>query len=228
MRKIILIIVAFLLIITISTAHQPRIVSDDSTLIKNPETSQAFYGELDGKPHYYKIDSEEPYKLYVSLSVPDIKDIDKDVSAKITRKHEDEHKDFHVLLNGTEHNWTRYYEEFGGDYYFRGSTFEKGNNDGYPQGVNVSNGTYNIKVFSPDNEGKYVLVVGYKETWSIGEFINAILTMPELKSEFFEKSPLTAYFNLIGLFFFATVAVVVALLAYVGFKLNKHLNKRKS
>lgn len=227
MRKLILILVVFFLLITISSAHQPRIVSDNFTSVEKPEVSQAFYGKLDGNPHYYQIDSEKPYKLYVSLSVPDIKGIDKDVSAEITRIHDDTYNDLHVLLNGTAHNWTRYYENFGGDYYYRGPELGINRNDNLPQGINVSSGTYNIKVFSPDNEGKYVLVVGYKETWTVDEFINTILTLPELKSEFFEKSPLTAYFNLIGVFFFIMVAVSISIVVYVGLKLNKYLTKKR-
>lgn len=226
MKKLVIISIFIFLLISISSAHQPRIVSGNFTSVEKPEVSQAFYGELDGNPHYYQIDSEDPYNLYVSLLVPDLKGVDKDVSAEIIRIHDETHNDFHVLLNGTAHNWTRYYEEFGGDYYYRGPELGINRNGGLPQGVNVNKGTYNIKVFSPDNEGKYVLVVGYKETWTVDEFINTILTLPELKSEFFEKSPFTAYFNLIGIFFLIMVAFSLSILIYVGLKLYKYLIKK--
>lgn len=227
MKKLILIPVLIFLLITISSAHQPRIVSDNFTSVENPEVSQAFYGKLDGNPHHYQIDSEKPYKLYVSLSVPSIQGIDRDVSAEITRMNDGTNNGFHVLLNGTAHNWTRYYEEFGGDYYYRGPELGTNRNGSLPRGINVSSGNYNIKVFSPDNEGKYVLVIGYKEKWTVDEFINTILTLPELKSEFFEKSPLTAYFNLIGVFLFIIIAVSISILIYVSLKLNKYLTKRR-
>ena len=165
--------------------------------------------------------------MYVSLSVPDIKNIEKDVSAEITRIHDGTNNEFNVLLNGTAHNWTRYYENFGGDHYYRGPELGTNQDGDLPQGIDVGSGTYNIKVSSPDNEGKYVLVVGYKETWTVDEFINTILILPELKSDFFDKSPLTAYFNLIGVFFFIMVAVSLTIVVYVGLKLNKYLTKRR-
>jgi len=71
---------------TASFAHQPRIVSEEMTQIENPEVSQAFYTELKGEPDYYQIESEEPFKLYVEILVPDLEGIDKDVSVEISGK----------------------------------------------------------------------------------------------------------------------------------------------
>ena len=42
------------------------------------------------------------------------------------------------------------FEEFGGDYYLQGPTFDQ----------NVSAGTYYIKVFNENNTGKYSLATG--------------------------------------------------------------------
>jgi len=65
------------------------------------------------------------------------------------------------LFNGLEHEWTDYYEEFGGDSYYKGPELRSNpDEEGLPRGVDMDEGTYTTKVFSPDNEGKYVLVVG--------------------------------------------------------------------
>ena len=72
----ILIIVLFLSI-SMVFAHQPRLASDNSTItnpivVKNPEISQAFYGQLNGNPAYYKIKSNKQFQLYANILVPDI------------------------------------------------------------------------------------------------------------------------------------------------------------
>ena len=66
-------LLGFFLLATVScSSHQPRIVSEEMTQIENPEVSQAFYAELKGKSDYYQIESEEPFKLYVGILVPDL------------------------------------------------------------------------------------------------------------------------------------------------------------
>jgi len=111
--------------------------------------------------------------LYVGILVPDLEGIDKDVSVEISREdlhieetpvQEQEEEEVPILLNGLEYEWTRLYEPFAGDWYWEGPEF-RGNppEEELPQGVKVDEGTYTLKVFSPDNEGKYVLVVGERE-----------------------------------------------------------------
>jgi len=89
MKKVLLLslLIGLFIVTTVSFGHQPRIVSEEVTQIENPEVSQAFYAELKGKPDYYQIKSEEPFKLYVGILVPDLEGIDKDVSAEISREY---------------------------------------------------------------------------------------------------------------------------------------------
>lgn len=216
------IFISLLLLLSAASSHQPRIVSDEITFIENPEVSQAFYGNLKGKPDYYKIRSEEEFKLYVGILVPDLENIDKDVSVEVFYEHGEEENDNHedkpvILLNGLEYNWTRYFEEFAGDHYYSGPE----------KSLYADAGTYNIKVYSPDNEGKYALVVGEKEEFSLNEIINTILTLPALKKDFFEKSPLTAYFNLIGVFLIIFIVLILAVAVAVYKISKKFLRKDK-
>ncbi|NIO44134.1 MAG: hypothetical protein GTN36_01070 [Candidatus Aenigmarchaeota archaeon] len=216
-KEILIIFFIFLFFISETAfAHQPRIVSEQITLIRNPEVSQAFYGILKGKPDYYHIDSEKQFNLYVGILVPDIENIDKDVSVKVVleHEHEEEHEETEYILNGTDHEWTYYYEEFGGDSYYQGPELK----------TTAEKGTYIIEVFSQDNDGKYVLVVGEKEEFPLDEFINTIITLPRLKEEFFEKPAYTAFFNLIGLFLLVIVVVVIAII-YVIFRFIKKRKK---
>lgn len=223
--NIIVFALVFLLLCTVS-AHQPRIVSGELTVIENPEVSQAFYGNLKGEHVYYEIRSDNEFDLYVSILVPDIKDIGKDVSVEVFlvnsekdyQKYTENEKEPLIFLNASEHNWTHYYEEFAGDDYFKGPE-EK---------IRAEKGTYLIKVQSPDNEGKYVLVVGEKEEFPLNEIVKTIFTLPGLKKNFFEKSPLTAYFNLIGVFMLVLVLIIFVVSGLVYTIMKKIIIKNKN
>jgi len=223
--SLLILLMGIFLLTTASSAHQPRIVSEEMTQIENPEVSQAFYAELKGKPDYYQIESEEPFKLYVGILVPDLEGIDKDISVEVTREdlhieetpvQEHEEEEVPILLNGLQYEWTRWYEPFGGDWYWEGPEL-RGNppEEELPQGIHVDEGTYTIKVFSPDNEGKYALVVGEREEFPLKEMVQTLFVLPKLKTEFFERSPWTAYFNLVGLFLAISIGILIGIIVAV-------------
>jgi len=207
MRKVILISVVFIFLLIAGhiIAHQPRLVEESFTLIKNPEVSQAFYGELTGEPVFYRIESNEPFNLYVGILVPDIENIDKDLLVEISKDNE-----FYYLLDGVNFEWQSFHEEFANDDYFKGPELS----------TQAEPGTYTLKVFSPDNQGKYVLVVGEKEEFPFNELIKTIIVLPQLKT-FFNKSPLTAYFNLIGLFILIFLLVVLGISILIFFLIKR-------
>ena len=219
-------------------AHQPRLVKKAVTAIDNQEVSQAFYAELTGESQVYTINSEVPFKLYLGLLVPDIPGIEKDVSALITKEdHEHEHDSkehthkhdkFELLLDGSTHEWTSYYEKHAGDDYFIGPALQVDDSDSalHPKGVDAEAGEYTVKVFSPDNEGKYILVVGDKEEFPLFEIVNTVIQVPQIKS-YFGKSPLSAFstptmlgFSAITLIFLAAVIGLV-IFAVKGFHKNQ-------
>ena len=176
-------------------AHQPRLVGTRPfTEVRKPEISQAFYGRLDNSPHLYRIRSDKPFKLYVNTLVPDLPNIDKDVSAEIF-KDKDTPENLIRRLDGPSFAWKPFFEPFGGDHYFLGPEFEE----------NVPAGTYWVRVTSADNAGKYALAIGKKESFPPGEILKTIALLPRLKKEFFEKSPLTAFWNLSGAFLLLVV-----------------------
>lgn len=198
-------IMSAILFADVSIAHQPRIVyGQDIVHIQNPSVSQAFYARLNGSPDFYRIDSDVPFRLFVSVLVPDIEDVDKDVSFEVSEAD----KDRMLLIfraDGSDYNWTRYFEEFGGDYYFSGPEVSE----------DVDGGTYFIKVFSADNDGKYVLVVGIEEEFPLSEIIKTLIVLPRLKSDFFGKSPLSAYLNLTGVFLLIFVVMIAGISFFV-------------
>jgi hypothetical protein len=203
----------FLFIPLAVSAHQPRIVSgNEINEIKNPDISQAFYGELKGEPAIYEIKSEAPFSLYLGLLVPDLPNQRKDFSARVVDEKEDEV----FILDGQNFIWQGFYEEFGGDYYLKGPENK----------IGVGSGAYLVTVSNPDDQGKYVLVVGEKEIFPAGEILNTIITLPQLKKNFFLKSPLTAFSNKIGLYlrlFFLTIIVLIWLVVFIIKRLRRGL-----
>jgi hypothetical protein len=191
LKSLVILLILFLSICAVS-AHQPRLeVGINSSMnnpivVQNPEVSQAFYGDLNGQPDYYKITSDKPFKLYVNLLVPQSPGISGDfVSAQIT----DSSGKAIALLDGTKSNWTPMFEEFGGDYYLQGPEFVQ----------NVNAGTYYIKVFNANNSGKYSLVIGNIESFPPDESLKALVLIPLLKEQIFGKPVTTLFFEFLGI-----------------------------
>jgi hypothetical protein len=190
-------LIAFILVILLASipmasAHQPRLdigtsVSiENPIIVDNPEISQAFYGELNGEPVYYQIHSLQPFQLYVNLLVPTSTGQGGElVSAEVT----DSSGEVIMFLNGTNSTWNPYFEEFGGDYYLKGPEAT----------LNVPAGTYNIRVFNSQNQGKYSIAIGKIEAFPANEAITTLFTLPLLKEQFFGKPVSTLFFEFLGI-----------------------------
>ncbi len=190
-KSLIIIFVLFFSICAVS-AHQPRLETginssmSNPIVVQNPEISQAFYGNLNGQPDYYKITSDKPFELYISILVPQSPGISGNfISAQIT----DSSGKTIALLDGKKSNWTTMFEEFGGDYYLQGPKFTQ----------NVAAGTYYIKVFNTNNTGKYSMAVGDIESFPADESLKAVITIPLLKEQIFGKPVTTLFFEFLGI-----------------------------
>lgn len=197
----------FLIFQSASLAHQPQLLgSEIMVVVREPEVSKAYYGELRGTPAAYFIRSDEPFHLYLNILVPDIRGISKEVSAKILC-------DGRVIakLDASTSKWEPFFEEFGGDNYFKGPEYSE----------DVKPGDYEIVVYSGSNIGKYVLAIGDKEEFPPLDMFKALITMPFLKM-YFGKSPLTAYFNRIGMFLLPPVLIMIAIVAAAVLIFKRH------
>ncbi len=178
----------FLLIIflcvSLASAHQPREVTDTSSIenpiiVSNPEISQAFYGELNGNPAYYQIKSSKEFRLYVNILIPDNPGPKSFISMDIL----DDSGKVIATFDGQNSTWKSYYEKFGGDYYLKGPEFNQ----------TIPAGTYYIKLYNNDNQGLYSLAIGDIESFPADESLNALITLPILKSETF-RIPIASLF----------------------------------
>ena len=171
----------FLFFTGVVFAHRPVIVKSKSSrdtpvVVEEPEISWAFYGILEGYPHYYKVVSEEPFDLYVNILVPDL-----DPEGKLITNHD---MSFQILkesvllftAEGLAVEWHRFYEEYGRDYYYKGPEFEQ----------KMGSGTYYVKVFNNNNSGKYSLAIGKIEKFNFFSIIGAMLKAKSLDLWFFQ------------------------------------------
>lgn len=174
------------------SAHQPRLETGTNVsmsnpiVVQNPEVSQAFYSTLQGNPDYYKISSDVPFKLYLNLLVPASSGVQGDfVSAQVL----DANGNVLLTLNGTNSTWKPYFEEFGGDNYLKGPEVTE----------QLPAGTYFIKVFNAENQGKYNIAIGDIESFPLDETLKALVTIPLLKEQFFGKPVTILFLEFLGL-----------------------------
>ncbi len=162
-------------------AHIPVIVKNRATrenpvLIKRPEVSYAYYAELAGEPHFYKIEANRPFHVYINILVPDYSPdseaiIRHDISFQIIRD------DVTLLTKaGSSFEWKRFYEKYGRDHYYMGPEFE----------ADFGRGTYFVQVFNKENRGRYALAVGKTEKFTPLSLISAMFKAWSLDRWFFK------------------------------------------
>jgi len=209
--KIPLIIITLLLFVlllpTVTFAHQPRIVKDNLTIVTLPEVSKAYYGKLSGTPAVYIITADKAFALYVGVLVPDIAGQKKDVSAVILKDGEQL-----ALLDGTSFEWKQFFEEFGRDTYWEGPEYK----------AQVEAGTYEIRVSSRNNDSQYSLAIGETEAFDFKESMNALTLIPQLKKDFFNKSPIGFILSPFG---WGLIVIMFAMAFILGFIYRTVLRK---
>jgi len=180
MNKKITILFALILLLVSSpvstSAHQPRLVETEEITVVDPAVSKAYYGVLRGSPHTYTVNTKDSLDLYVGILMPYAEDSKKDVVAEIRRGDE-----VIQVIGGEDAEWESMFEFFGQSSYWDGGDYK----------AEVEAGTYTITVSSSDNDSKYSLAIGEIEAFDSSEMINALHLIPELKSKFFNESPIS-------------------------------------
>jgi len=161
---------------TSASAHQPRLVETSEITVVDPAVSKAYYGTLAGSPHTYTVNTTEPFNLYVGILMPYAEDSKKDVQAEIRKGTE-----LIQVIGGKDADWKSMFEFFGQSTYWDGGEYK----------ARVEAGTYTITVSSAENESKYSLAIGEIEAFDGSETVNALKLIPELKSNFFNESPIS-------------------------------------
>lgn len=149
-------------------SEEENLTKENPYVIDEPEVSLALYGSLKGEDHYYKIDSDKDFNLYIGILTPKL-DGESEPKNKVYFQVYD--KDFNEIKFDNyptgivkDHKWTEWYERFGRKWYWVGP--EVGTDLNKPIGL-YPKGEYYIKVFNENKKGNYSLAVGYKEEFSL-------------------------------------------------------------
>tara|TARA_B100001121_G_C18667095_1_gene611865 strand:+ start:122 stop:811 length:690 start_codon:yes stop_codon:yes gene_type:complete len=164
MKKLFLLIILVLINFTFAVAHQPKLIKYSPSLNKphkviEPEISKAYYGKLNGEPHYYKIESNVEFSFYAGITIPKIDENVKWISLEVY----DQNNNLIFNENGKEYSWKAWYEPYARDWYWIGPQVGKHNDKQFKDTIKLKAGSYIIKVLNEDNKGSYSLAVGNVE-----------------------------------------------------------------
>ncbi|MBY0538125.1 hypothetical protein K2P47_01860 [Patescibacteria group bacterium] len=120
--------------------------------IQNPETEQLILGELQDFPEMFEIVSENPFILSMEIrGVPDNSlDTAPQLNGIIIKQKEVRGVEEIARLNAIDSTWALVTDKVTGLRYQAGTFFSE----------EVEAGTYRIEISSPNNQGKYMLLVG--------------------------------------------------------------------
>jgi len=175
-----LIILLSFIFIFESKAHQPKLIKYSPSLenpheIISPEISKAYYGELKGESHYYRIISEKDFLFYTGILSPKVSDEYVWLSLKIL----DENNNVIYQADGSQHEWKAWYEPYARDWYWKGPEIGgEITETGFKKSFPISAGTYLIKVYNNDNIGNYSLAVGEAEFFGSNTFEKILTWTP--------------------------------------------------
>jgi hypothetical protein len=207
----ILLLILLALLPVAALAHQPRITEGRLTQVSDPEISKAYYGTLAGEPDVYVINADTDFNLYVNVLVPDVAGQKKDISAVILRSvppGEGTAGSAQVaFLDGMKFEWKKFYEPFGADTYWMGPEYK----------ARAEAGTYEIRVWSSNNDSKYSLAIGEIEAFDGKEGLSALTLIPKLKKDFFDESPISFILSPMG---FGFIVALYLLAGVVGLGLR--------
>ena len=145
-------------------AHQPKLINyspseSDPHIVIEPEISKAYYGALTGKAHYYVIKSEKEFLFYAGILSPKTSEKYKWLSIDVL----DNNRNIIFQADGSNFNWSSWYEPYARDYYWKGPEIGKETNSEFKTSFPLEAGIYYIKIYNNDNMGHYSLAVGEEE-----------------------------------------------------------------
>ena len=167
----------------IPNANAPMTI-DQPFEIEDPEHSKALFSKLTGKPHYYKISSQQEFKFYAGLTAPklDSCDLEQTFDLKIFGA---DGKEIDKRI-GKSVDWWPWYEEYGKTWYWVGPEIGKD----FKSDRIYTPGTYFISVSNQTNTGKYVLALGDEERFGFTTIAGILLkgTMGKIKRGWWDNS----------------------------------------
>lgn len=176
------IVLCAVLLPALALSQELHIVETATTALGDPTVYRAYYGKLTGEPHVFTFSTtRELTHVKAMLLVPDTSSAKTDVSAAFIDTLHPE--DPFVVGDGATVEWQRFFDTAGRESYLAGPVVE----------ATVPPGSYEIRVWSSNNDSPYVLVMEGEEGLSLSELWSRFSAGPTVKSEFFGKSAFVAF-----------------------------------
>jgi hypothetical protein len=178
-------------------------------MVKEPEISKAYYGELNKAPVIFLISTSEPFNLYVNLLTPDLDDSRKDLEMSIFDSNDQ------LIAHLVGNNWTKYYEKFARDWYWKGPEFD----------TTESAGTYKLILTNLNNQGEYAVAIGKIESFPPKVLLTLFPELIKIKTQVFHKPWYSAFNNIFG-YALGGIIMTIILLILVLSKMEKKKGKK--
>lgn len=217
MKKNLYIIFSLLLFVSplFTFAHQPNFIKNKSVVFDSePTISKAYYGTLNNEPTVYNIYSSSTFDMYVNVLSPDISGHTNDFTFTIR----DDKNNIIKTVSSSSEEWIRWYEDFGGDWYYKGPEFKE----------QFQPGIYTVAVQNQTNTGKYVLAIGELESFPASKFISTITELYNIKTLFFNEPWYGIFYGVIGRsLLYGSIILIIILIAVIAIAI-RIIRKRKN
>ena len=223
-------------------AYLPTIIYNQTgnISINNPETSQAFFDQLNDKPRDFLISSRTDFNFYINILIPELANPNGRYTANIYLLNPPagggKEENIAKLDGSNDASWQEFYDNFSRDYYLKGPELEK----------KLPAGDYKVEISSQDNKGKYTLMIGKVETFPVAsdiksylnldfikmqivEWVNLFYVLPMLKINFFKTTPFELIFTPPGIIAIIILGLFILFLIFISFVISaiKKVLKRK-
>jgi magnesium-transporting ATPase (P-type) len=121
-------------------------------------------------------------------------------------------------LNGINFEWKKFFEPFGYDSYLMGPEYK----------TKAPPGTYEIRVWSSNNDSKYALAIGETENFDAEESANALRLIPKIKRDFFDKSPADFIFSVFGYGYVLGIFLLAFVFGFISRAVLKKIAKKST
>ena len=183
--------ITLLLIAAISfpaIAHQPVLDDNENPhtrtspfVIDKPEVSKAIFSELNGQPDYFQIKSDQPFDFYVGITQAKLDNCPRQNWFSIDIL--DDNFEIINQKNGKDFDWWPWYEKFGKKWYWVGPEI----GEDFASNRVYDAGTYYIRVYNQNNQGKYVLATGDDEKFGPFVIARTLVTLPTINNRFWNQ-----------------------------------------
>ncbi|OGG72729.1 hypothetical protein A3A38_03650 [Candidatus Kaiserbacteria bacterium RIFCSPLOWO2_01_FULL_53_17] len=188
----------------LTLSQELRVVENATITLGDPTVYRAYYGKLTGEPHVFSFTTTgQLTHVKALLLVADIPDATTDISAAFIDTLHPESP--FVVGDGALIEWQRFFDTAGRESYLAGPVLE----------ATVPPGEYEIRVWSPDNDRPYVLVMEGEGDFSFSGFWSRFTAGPTIKSEFFGKSAVSAFMTPLLLWPLLGILIVLGLVLFV-------------